>query len=404
MLAIVVPIYNGADDLARCLASLARWRPADSSIVLVDDASTDARIAAMLRAFAASQPRVRIETAETNRGFVASANRGADAAQDAADLLFLNSDTEVTEGCFEEMRRALERRPGAVVCCPLSNNGTFLSVPRYQQQSALPFGLDAQAMALQVRAAAGEMAVLDIPTPVGFCMLVRREAWRTWGPLDPAYGRGYSEEDDFGQRVQAGGGAIVGAPRAFVYHRGAASFGVSSEVAERKRVNGQLLLSRWPDYAPRMRAFCQSNPLRPLHERLWHALLSAPQVRDRHVLHLVPRWERSGPLRTATLEVARATRAIANHTVLVPMPDQGAWLDAIDHEVEAGIRVVGLIRFAERFRKFLDASPATLVHVHGEEDWNILGVVEAAREAGRATLQTNTALDVERCAQAYRVS
>jgi hypothetical protein len=42
------------------------------------------------------------------------------------------------------------------------------------------------------------------------------------------------------------------------------------------------------------------------------------------------------------------------------------------------------------------------VHVHGEEGWNIPGVVETARAAGRATLQTNTALDVERCAEAYR--
>jgi GT2 family glycosyltransferase len=402
MPAIVVPIYNGADDLARCLGSLERWRPADSSIVLVDDASTDPRIATMLRAFAASQPRVRIETAEENRGFIASANRGAQAAPASADLLFLNSDTEVTEGSLEEMQRALERRPSAAVCCPLSNSATFLSVPRYQQDSPLPFGLDAQAMALQVRAAAGEMEVLDIPTPVGFCMLVRRAAWQAWGPLDPAYGRGYGEEDDFGQRVQAAGAAIVAAPRAFVYHRGGASFGASSEVAERKRVNGQLLLSRWPQYAPRTRSFCQENPLRPLHERLWHALLCAPQTRDRHVLHLLPRWERDGRLRTATLELARATRAVANHTVMVPMPDQGAWLDAIDHEFESGIRVVGLIRFEERFRKFLAASPATLVHVHGEEGWNTPGVVETARAAGRATLQTNTAPDVERCAEAYR--
>ena len=28
------------------------------------------------------------------------------------------------------------------------------------------------------------------------------------------------------------------------------------------------LLSRWPHYVERTRAFCQDNPLRPLHERL----------------------------------------------------------------------------------------------------------------------------------------
>ncbi len=346
---------------------------------------------------------MRIETAEANRGFVASANRGATAAPESADLLFLNSDTEITGGALDEMRRVLGLRPRAAVCCPLSNNATYLSVPRYQQEGELPEGLDAQAMARYVRAAAGGMEVLEVPTPVGFCMLVRRGAWREWGPFDAAFGRGYGEEDDFGQRVQATGGSIVCAPRAFVYHRGKASFGVSSDAAELRRVNGKLLMSRWPDYAPRTKAFCQANPLRPMHERLWHLLLSAPESRDRHVLHLVARWEGSGPLRSRTLELARATRGIANHTVLVPMPDRGAWLDAIDHEVERGIRVVGLIRFEERFGRFLDASPATLVHVHGEENWKAMGIFEAARAAGRATLQTpEAALDIERCAAAYK--
>jgi hypothetical protein len=277
-------------------------------------------------------------------------------------------------------------------------------VPRYQQDNALPPGFDPEAMARHVRDAAGELEALRIPTPVGFCMLVRRDAWRSFGPFDAAYGMGYGEEDDFGQRVQAVGGMIVCAPRAFVYHRGGASFGVSSEVAERRRENGRLLASRWPEYAPRTRDFCQANPLRPLHERLWHALLSAPQRRERHILHLVQRWESAGRLRTRMLELARATREIANHTLLVPMPDLGAWLDAIDHEVEAGIRVAGLIRFEERFAKFLAASPATLVHAHGEGTWDALGALDAAREAGRAAWVTSEAAppDAAHCARMYR--
>jgi GT2 family glycosyltransferase len=404
-LAIVVPVYNGVEDIARCLASLARWRPAGASIVLVDDASSDPRIAPALAAFALSHPEARVVTCEANRGFVAAANRGAAEADPAADLLFLNSDTELTPGALEEMRVALDLRPGAAVCCPLSNNATFLSIPRYQQANELPTGLDSQGMALAVRESAGELRVLDIPTPVGFCMLVRREAWRAWGPFDMAYGSGYGEEDDFGQRVQAAGAAIVCAPRAFVYHRGGASFGASEAVAERRRVNGRLLMSRWPQYAPRTRDFCQSNPLRPLQERLWHALLSAPAKREAHVMHLVHRWEVSGALRTRVLGLARATSELANHTVLVPMPDHGAWLDAIDHEVEPGIRVVGLVRFEERFAKFLAASPAGLVHIHADELWTPPSVADIARAAGRSVLVTaGEELDVERCAQAYRAS
>jgi hypothetical protein len=254
-----------------------------------------------------------------------------------------------------------------------------------------------------VRESAADLDLIDIPTPVGFCMWVRREAWLEHGPFDTAYGAGYGEEDDFGQRLQAAGGTIVCATRAFVYHRGSASFGDSPAIAERKRVNRQLLLSRWPHYVERTRAFCQDNPLRPLHERLWDALLALPGRRAVHVMHVVNRWEAAGgALREATMALCRATREFANHTIVVPMPDRGAWLDAIDHEFEAGIRVVGLIDLPRRFAKFLAASPATLVHFHGRVEWEALGAVEAARSAGRGVLVTDESPPVSDCAARYR--
>src|SRR5215470_14576874 len=145
-LAIVIPVYNGADDLRKCLASLARHRPENSEILLVDDASPDGKIMPMLREFAAAHAGVRIIASPSNRGFIASTNAGAAAASPEADLLFLNTDTEVTEGWAEEMRSALEMQPSAAVCCPLSNNATILSVPRFQQETPLSFGLDANHM------------------------------------------------------------------------------------------------------------------------------------------------------------------------------------------------------------------------------------------------------------------
>jgi GT2 family glycosyltransferase len=397
---IVLPVHNGAADVDRCLASLARWP--DVAVVIVDDASTDTRIAPLLAAFAAARAQVRILSLPDNRGFVAASNRGAEAVDANADLLFLNSDTEVTAGALEEMRAALERRPGAMVCCPLSTNATFLSLPRYQQPNDVPDAWDAEEMSRHVRACAGELAALDIPTPVGFCMWVRREAWTRFGPFDEAYGLGYGEEDDFGQRVQAAGGVIVCAPRAFVYHRGGASFGDTPEVAERKRVNGRLLASRWPHYVERTRAWCQANPLRPLQEKLWDALLCAPERRAVQVMHVVARWEPpGGALRESILALCRATRRVANHTVLVPMPDRGAWLDAIDHEFEPGIRVVGLIDLPRRFAKFLAASPASVVHFHEHGVWEAMGMVDAARAAGRRILVTGETPAPEECVAAY---
>jgi GT2 family glycosyltransferase len=400
-LAIVVPVYNGPEHLDRCLASLARHRPPDSAIILVDDASTDARVVPRLREFERSQPAVEVLTSSQNRGFIASANRGAAAALAGSDILFLNMDTEVTGGWAAEMQAALEAEPNAAICCPLSNNATILSVPQFQQENSLPYDWDAERTAAFVRACAGDERAIPIPTPVGFCMLVRRDDWDRFGPFDEAFGRGYGEEDDFGQRVQAAGRSVVCAPRAFVYHESAASFGTSPQVAEQRRANNRLLLSRWPDYDAKTRAWCQSNPLRPLHERIWHALIAPAGVRPVHVLHLVREWQLSGPVRENLVAIVEATHDFASHTIVVPTPDQGAWMDAIDFESEQGMRVVGLIDLERRFARFLDASPADLVHVHGG-DWLSEALVESTRRQRPVLVTPAGALDPARCAAMYR--
>jgi hypothetical protein len=83
------------------------------------------------------------------------------------------------------------------------------------------------------------------------------------------------------------------------------------------------------------------------------------------------------------------------------MPDRGAWLDAIDHEFEPGIRVVGLIDLPRRFAKFLAASPASVVHFHEHGVWEAMGMVDAARAAGRRILVTGETPAPEECVAAY---
>jgi GT2 family glycosyltransferase len=311
-------VFNGAEALGECLASLARWRPEASDIVLVDDASTDERIAPMLSAFAAAHACVTVLAMPANQGFVRAANRGAQ-VHAQSDVLFLNSDTVVTEGWLEAMRAALEGDPAVAICCPLSNNASLLSVPRFQQENELPEGLDADAMARLVRESAGEPAQLELPTCVGFCMLVRREAWERWGPFDEAFGAGYGEEDDLAQRVRRDGGRISCASNAFVFHRGGTSFGTSQALLARRRVNAAMLLARWPEYSDRVRAFCESNPLRPRLERLWDALMTRAQGFERHVLHVVHRWDETGGIQYHVRDLARATHPVARHTVVVPV-------------------------------------------------------------------------------------
>jgi len=315
--------------------------------VLVDDGSRDPRIAPLLSAFAAEHPGVRVRT-QANQGFVAAANAGASAAEPASDLAFLNSDTVVTRGWLAGLRTAMAAHAACRVCCPVTSNGHFLSVPRFAQPNTLPPGWDAERTAAAVRAAAAAMAPVELPSPVGFCMLVRRDAWQECGPFDPAFGVGYGEEFDFGQRVRARGGAIVCAPGVYVWHRGGASFAATPTTTEAQVANMRRLVARWPGYPAEAVAFTRLNPLRPLHERLWDVLLLEREV---HVLHVLPRWELEGPLRARVLRLVAATGSLATHTLVVPVPTgpAGVWIDAIDHETGPGWRVAGVLDF-ERLR------------------------------------------------------
>ena len=394
-----MPVYDGAAALSRCLASLAKWPAAP--VVVVDDASTDAAIPPMLERFARERPGTRLVRRATNGGFVAAANAGAAAAQPGRDLLFLNADTEVTAGALDEMAAALGAVPGAAVCCPLSNNATFLSVPRYQQDAVLPPGVTPEDMARLLATQPSVAVVRGLPTAVGFCMWVRRGQWDRHGPFDAAFGRGYGEDDELAQRIRAQGGEIVAAPRAFVSHVGRASFGAAGAGASpQRRANAALLSGRWPAYRHEMSVFCRANPLRSLHEWLWHRLLSWPHERPLHVLHVVSAWPGPAALAASILEAAAASRGFANHTIAVPLPDRGEWLDAIDGPAEPGLRFAGVITNPRSMPGFIARSAARLVHVHG--DWPAIDCSAIARAAGMAVL--DRAADVAGWLPAYEAA
>lgn len=399
---MVIAVHDAFEEVERCVAAVARCRDGEA-VVLVDDGSLDPRITPLLEAFAATHEGVTL-VRQANQGYVAAANAGARASDGVSDLLFLNSDTIVTRGWLAEMRRE-RARTGAAIACPLTSNGNALSVPRFMQANPLPPGWDAERMAGAVRASAAACALgtVALATPVGFCMLVGRRAWEQSGPFDPAYGRGYGEEDEFGQRVRVAGGLVVCVPGAYVWHRGSASFGPGADFSDELVGNLRLVLARWPGYLDQTREFTRRNPLRALHERLWDHILCADSLTRAHVLHALPRWELHGAMRERMLSLLEASAGDAVHTIVVPVPPGagGDWIDAIDHEAAAGWRVCGVLAFEASFERFLAASPASVVHVHGEGPHARVAVA-AARSLRRPAIATEEGpADAQRCARTY---
>jgi GT2 family glycosyltransferase len=75
-------------------------------------------------------------------------------------------------------------------------------------------------------ASANAGSSVELPTAIGFCMFVSREAWRITSGFDQRYGRGYGEENEFCLATAALGWRHLLACDVFVYHAGGGSFGV----------------------------------------------------------------------------------------------------------------------------------------------------------------------------------
>lgn len=258
MIDVIVPIFNAAAELRRCLDALRRDPPDGARLVLINDASTEPPIAAMLAEF---QDALVLHN-ERNLGFVGTVNRGM--ALSANDVVLLNSDTVPAPGWLDEMRRCAAADPWIGTVTPWSNNAEICSFPNWL--SANPEPADLAALAQRIRQFAPRTSP-QLPTAVGFCMLIKRAALAAVGDFDIAtFGRGYGEENDFCQRLLGHGWRHVLCDSAYVVHQGGASF--SPLGLKPNGENYRRLLARYPRYRVQVADFITADPLHALRAEL----------------------------------------------------------------------------------------------------------------------------------------
>ena len=261
---IVVPVYNAAADLARCVDSVLEHTTGDWQLILIDDASPDP---AIRKYFATLEtrglPRVRLLANASNLGFTLTANRGIGEARRGADVVLLNSDTVVTRGWLEKLSRCAASDPRIGTITPFSNNAEICSLPRFCVNNVWVPGRDAEPLVAALEHAAVP-TYPDLPTGVGFCLYVRRALLDAIGPFDPVFGLGYGEENDLCLRAAAAGYRNVLCDDAFVLHLGGSSFGDKRAALSER--NTTLLLERHPHYHELVHGYIATDPLRPLRE------------------------------------------------------------------------------------------------------------------------------------------
>ena len=258
MIDVIIPVYDGFEETTRCINSVLNNKNATRfNLLVIEDCSPSPAIKSYLQELS-KKGLIELLVNEQNRGFVRTANRGMSLHPDR-NVLLLNSDTEVANDWLDRLVKHAESDSHIATITPFSNNAEICSFPRYCQPNPLFLGLsvdDIDAVFSSLPA-----CQVDVPTGVGFCMFIRREALNDVGMFDEkAFGLGYGEENDFCMRASALGWRHVTCTNVFVFHDGGVSF--STEKKERLQNAMAVLDRKYPPYHRMIHDHVQKDPAR----------------------------------------------------------------------------------------------------------------------------------------------
>ena len=313
---IIIPVYNAYEHLQRCLDSVFANLEPECGVILIDDASSDARISQLFVDLQTrALPRLRLYKNPSNLGFVKTANRGMSLSEH--DIILLNSDTIVTSRWLTKMQRCAASSPRIGTITPFSNNAEICSFPEICQDNDT---YDAEAVNFALEQAALPLYP-DLPTSVGFCMFIRRTLIKKIGLFDEeTFGLGYGEENDFCMRAAKAGFRNVLCDDTFIAHVGNRSF--ASDKQTLCAENMRKLLAKHPGYMKDVTAFIGRDPVAPIREmaKSFMNLSGEPVLRPGvlHVLH-----GRKGGTENHIRGLIAAEREFARHYLLITMG--GKW-------------------------------------------------------------------------------
>lgn len=244
---IIVPIHNALDDLKKCINSLAKYRKnCMYNCILVDDAS-DEYTEKYINGLNEKYDWIKNVRNSNPVGYGRAVNIGI--KHSSADfLIFLNSDTIVTDSWVEKMVDAVYSTVGAGIVGPISNAASYQSIPNTKfgqnNQTAinlLPKGLSIDEINSYLESWAEFGCYPTVPLVHGFCFGVKREVLTKIGGFDEInFPKGYGEENDFCFRASDNGFRIVIAINTYIFHAKSKSYTDDIRVPLMKEGNATL--------------------------------------------------------------------------------------------------------------------------------------------------------------------
>lgn len=286
---VVIPVYRGLEETRVCIGSVIESESFENMrLRIYNDCSPEPEVTSYLRRLASDYPQIILVENPENLGFVGTVNSAMRAAMESEDftaVVLLNSDTEVANDWLWRMHWHAMTDVRVASVTALSNNATICSYP-HLGANEMPAGMTVADLDVLASSVNAGMSV-DVPTGVGFCMLITRQALEELGLFDQdAFGRGYGEENDFCMRALQAGFRNLLALDVFVRHVGEVSFAETSKPG--KIVAERVLATRYPDYAARVGAFVARDPSLTARLRLtfsrWRASADIVHVLFTHAL------------------------------------------------------------------------------------------------------------------------
>jgi GT2 family glycosyltransferase len=237
---IVIPIHGKLAYTIACLRSIARHATqATFEVIVVDDASPDDSVASLEQIAG-----LRLLRNGGNLGFIDSCNSGAAAAR-GEFLLFLNNDTQLTDGWLGALLRCFVDRPD----CGIAGSRLVYPDGRLQEAGALVFN-DGRCWTTGRFEARDHPAFRyrrEVDYVSGAALLIRKAVFQQVGGFDTRYAPAYYEDTDLAFAVRQLGLRVYYEPGSTVIHCEGISAGtdLDSGMKQHQRPNQAKFVAKW---------------------------------------------------------------------------------------------------------------------------------------------------------------
>jgi GT2 family glycosyltransferase len=387
---VIVPVYGDPEGLGICLTSLKKYYSNLDwvDVYFVNDCGPESKaLKGLILNELDGVNNFYYHDNTSNLGFIKNVNNAAQniVKDKKADILLLNSDTEVKEGAVEVLRELLHRHKELGAVNPRTNNATMfggvsISVPLDASLAKRP----KKAYRLFQKNIKSTDAHTVIPVMSGFCVLIRRSIIDKIGLLDEVYGKGYFDDNDMAMRINKLGYKCAVSNRAFVVHLGSTSFSDEYRI-HRSAINQRIFLERYPDYFD----FISKYP----------EVIYAPGHKKSSIVlrfaELLVKFLRYGSDQGYIKLLSRAYQLVASRLfgakISVRMPMVQVWFHEISN-TGAPLVMIDLIR---EWRKDL-SFPENIgyfypVHTKVDDDAMLQFMEDGITPAGKTSLDTNFA-------------